>query len=140
MQPPREILSRATVARLVPHERTPSGRARTYRDPQTGEVYTQRQRQMSNKAGLTPEQHARIPKEARSLVRAARNANINIESGLRRMAKANKLSTGELAKSRDFYRALAAAVKRRRERHHRIIVDDLFEMEIDFGDTYIGDD
>lgn len=95
---------------------------------------------MSNKAGLTPEQHAAVPKEARSLIRAARNANINIESGLRRMAKANKLSIGELAKSRDFYRALAGAVKRRRERHHRIMVDDLFEMEIDFGDNYIGDD
>lgn len=139
VRPPRDILSRATLERLVGYEKIASGkRFKNYIDPQTGAVYTQREKQTSQKAGVTPESYAHVGPDAKRLINKARARDVNIESGLRRMAQKNNMTPAQVARSRDFYRALAGAVRRRAKRR-RAYVADLFEMEIDEGDFYTDD-
>jgi hypothetical protein len=92
---------------LVVHERTPSGRARTYLDPHTGQTFTQYAVQKAKAHGLTPAQAAQVRRSsprAFAVLERAHKRHEHVDQLLERAALLTGRSKRQLLESGEFVR------------------------------------
>lgn len=101
------------LQRLVPFERTPSGRPRNYVDPITGALYSARQRQQGHSGvSIETQKLIRDSGHAKAFERAVKRGE-SVSGLLRDMQRAAKregrnYSRNEIAKSASFWRDVNA--------------------------------